>query len=137
MRVTCQFYGKNLDKKDTFGDSDPYLVVCQLIDDENNPEELTRTQVIKNNLNPSWEPITFDVEKKPKSSRDIHFKIKVFDEDLGLKDDLIGEFYTCLSEMVKANHTGVQWKLINPDFVRKRDYKHSGLIFLSTIQVAE
>ncbi|XP_067352634.1 copine-7 isoform X2 [Channa argus] len=53
--VELSFCAKKLDDKDLFSKSDPFLEIYRINDDET--EQLVhRTEVIKNNLNPVWEP---------------------------------------------------------------------------------
>ena len=131
-KFLCQFEGRNLDKKDTFGKSDPYVIVWQLKDDEDE-EEICRTPIIKKTLNPSWDPVLMTLRTMGRGNQ--HLKICCYDYDIDRDDELVGEFYTSLNEMMEARKSKVEWKLINPDKLqRKKDYKHSGILCLTSIE---
>uniref|UniRef100_G3PT76 Copine VII n=1 Tax=Gasterosteus aculeatus TaxID=69293 RepID=G3PT76_GASAC len=72
--VELSFCAKKLDDKDLFSKSDPFLEIYRINDDET--EQLVhRTEVIKNNLNPVWEP--FKVSLISLCSCDEERKLKV------------------------------------------------------------
>uniref|UniRef100_A0AAY4B5N9 Copine-7 n=1 Tax=Denticeps clupeoides TaxID=299321 RepID=A0AAY4B5N9_9TELE len=72
--VELSFCAKKLDDKDLFSKSDPFLEIYRINDDET--EQLVhRTTVIKNNLNPVWEP--FKVSLISLCSCDEDRKLKV------------------------------------------------------------
>uniref|UniRef100_A0AAQ6ISE4 Copine VII n=1 Tax=Anabas testudineus TaxID=64144 RepID=A0AAQ6ISE4_ANATE len=72
--VELSFCAKKLDDKDLFSKSDPFLEIYRINDDET--EQLVhRTEVIKNNLNPVWEP--FKVSLISLCSCDEDRKLKV------------------------------------------------------------
>ena len=69
---------------------------------------------------------------------DPQLKIICYDYDVDRDDELVGEFYTSLNEMKNASKKKVEWKLINPDKLqRKKDYTHSGVINLKSIERLE
>ena len=55
--VTCVFHAKDLDKKDFFGKSDPFLEVSRSTE-RNQYVVVHRTEVVMNNLNPKWKQFT-------------------------------------------------------------------------------
>ena len=58
--ATFVFTATNLDKKDFFGKSDPYMEISRST--ESNQYVLVhRTEVVKNNLNPRWNSFTLPV----------------------------------------------------------------------------
>ena len=135
-KLECHFSGKNLDKKDTFGKSDPYLVISKLTDDEGGIMEICRTDVIKKTLDPKWEPVCVVFESG--RGADVQVKISCYDYDVAKQDDLIGEFYTSLFEMIKAETSRLEWNLINPKkFQEIVNYKNSGVIVLSQVNVLQ
>ena len=59
--VKVQFAAKDLDKKDTFGKSDPFMVISRTIPDQNgqiSTKQVFTTNVVKNSLKPSWDSFT-------------------------------------------------------------------------------
>lgn len=90
VQVTIHLKGENLqdrdhslfDKNDL---SDPFFKV------EYKGKELAKSEVIKNNLNPAWEPVKFELPAGfPEDGTGV-FCIKVKDEDTGV-DDTLAEF---------------------------------------------
>ncbi|KAF1625137.1 Copine-7, partial [Eudyptes filholi] len=53
--VELTFRAKKLDDKDLFSKSDPFLEIYR-IDDDRSEQLVYRTEVVKNNLSPIWEP---------------------------------------------------------------------------------
>uniref|UniRef100_A0A669QY99 Copine 7 n=1 Tax=Phasianus colchicus TaxID=9054 RepID=A0A669QY99_PHACC len=53
--VELAFRAKKLDDKDLFSKSDPFLEIYR-IDDDSSEQLVYRTEVVKNNLSPIWEP---------------------------------------------------------------------------------
>ena len=85
-------------------------------------------------LDPKWAPIVVNIESSDR--RDVHLKISCYDHDVDGDDELIGEFYTSVSEMMKARSGHVQWDLINPRKLQnKGNYKRSGVVRLSALTV--
>uniref|UniRef100_A0A8B9HH78 Copine I n=1 Tax=Astyanax mexicanus TaxID=7994 RepID=A0A8B9HH78_ASTMX len=58
--IVLEVEARNLDKKDMFGKSDPFLEFFKQADD-GSWTLVHRTEVIKNNLNPSWKKFTVSV----------------------------------------------------------------------------
>ena len=59
--VKVQFAAKDLDKKDTFGKSDPFMVISRTTPAQNgqiSTKPVFTTNVVKNSLKPSWDSFT-------------------------------------------------------------------------------
>ncbi|VDO72316.1 unnamed protein product [Haemonchus placei] len=80
--VRFHLSAKKLDKKDFFGKSDPFLNIYR-IDDGGNRQLAHRTEAIKRELNPVWNP--FEVNVKMLCSNDYkrYFKCSQFSNMLG------------------------------------------------------
>uniref|UniRef100_A0A8C1RKB6 Copine-3 n=2 Tax=Cyprinus carpio TaxID=7962 RepID=A0A8C1RKB6_CYPCA len=116
--VVMEVEAKNLDKKDMFGKSDPFLEFFKQ-EEDGKWQLVHRTEVIKNNLNPSWKK--FMVSLHTFCSGDLNKPIKVtcYDKDEDTSSDMIGEF-TC---------TAVEFDCIHPEKQKKKkSYKNSGVI---------
>ena len=60
--VTLSLSARNLDKKDLFGLSDPYLELCRATSAAKTSYVIVhRTEVVKNTLNPDWAEFSVDV----------------------------------------------------------------------------
>ncbi|KAK7878021.1 hypothetical protein WMY93_031334 [Mugilogobius chulae] len=115
---------RSLDKKYLWW-SDPFLEFFK-------PTEMGwqlayRTEVVKNNLNPTWRP--FRISLRALCGGDAEKTIK-------RSHSLIGSFKTTLAELQDATHASpVEFECINPKKQRKKDYKNSGVIFVKRCQV--
>ncbi|KAM8881474.1 copine-3-like [Synchiropus picturatus] len=95
-----------------------------------------RTEVIKNNLNPTWRP--FRVSLRSLCGGDVERAIKVdcFDSHVNGSHKLIGSFQTTLAELQGATHTSpVEFECINSKKVKKKGYKNSGVICIKRCQI--
>jgi hypothetical protein len=96
--ATISFTASNLDKKDLWGKSDPYLVISKAYSD-GSFSVVHRTKIIKNNLNPQWEPFIISVQQLCSGDYDRTLKIECYDWDKTSGDDLIGSFITNLRKL--------------------------------------
>uniref|UniRef100_A0A5S6P178 Copine V n=1 Tax=Xenopus tropicalis TaxID=8364 RepID=A0A5S6P178_XENTR len=99
--VTMQLCANKLDKKDFFGKSDPFLVFYR----SNEDGTFTichKTEVIKNTLNPVWQPFTIPVRALCNGDYDRTVKVDVYDWDRGGSHDFIGEFTTSYRELSRG-----------------------------------
>uniref|UniRef100_A0A4W3HY66 Copine-3 n=1 Tax=Callorhinchus milii TaxID=7868 RepID=A0A4W3HY66_CALMI len=101
--VNFEAQARNLDNKDFFGKSDPYLEFYRLNED-GKWQMVHRTEVINNNLNPSWRP--FRIPLRSLCSGDLQKSVKVecYDYDNDGSHDLIGIFETNMDRMNAASH---------------------------------
>uniref|UniRef100_A0AAX7TPA5 Copine VII n=1 Tax=Astatotilapia calliptera TaxID=8154 RepID=A0AAX7TPA5_ASTCA len=134
--VELSFCAKKLDDKDLFSKSDPFLEIYRINDDET--EQLVyRTEVIKNNLNPVWEPFKVSLISLCSCDEDRKLKCLVWDHDSRGKHDFIGEFYASFREMQKiSSGNKVSWDCMNPKYKqKKRNYKNSGVVILTDLKL--
>uniref|UniRef100_A0A8C8RSK8 Copine family member 9 n=1 Tax=Pelusios castaneus TaxID=367368 RepID=A0A8C8RSK8_9SAUR len=99
--VTMQLCANKLDKKDFFGKSDPFLVFSR----SNEDGTFTichKTEVVKNTLNPVWQPFSIPVRALCNGDYDRTVKIDVYDWDRDGSHDFIGEFATSYRELSRA-----------------------------------
>nr|XP_045011340.1 copine-6 isoform X2 [Jaculus jaculus] len=96
--VQLTFRAHKLDNKDLFSKSDPFMEIYKTNGDQND-QLVWRTEVVKNNLNPSWEPFRLSLHSL--CSCDVHRPLKflVYDYDSSGKHDFIGEFTSTFQEM--------------------------------------
>uniref|UniRef100_A0A8U7MM32 Copine 7 n=1 Tax=Corvus moneduloides TaxID=1196302 RepID=A0A8U7MM32_CORMO len=130
--VELAFRAKKLDDKDLFSKSDPFLEIYR-IDDDRSEQLVYRTEVVKNNLSPIWEPFKVSLNSLCSCEEKRKLRCVVWDYDSRGKHDFIGEFFTTFEEMQKAmGENKVQWDCMNPKYkIKKRNYKNSGVVVLS------
>ncbi|XP_033994758.1 copine-1 isoform X2 [Trematomus bernacchii] len=129
--IELEFEAKNLDKKDTFGKSDPFLEFFKKGDD-GKWQLVHRTEVVKNNLSPSWKKFTVALQTFCGSDLEKPLKVDCSDYDSDGSHDLIGSFTTKVSELMKAaGGSPVSFDCIHPDKQKKKkSYKNSGVVSL-------
>ncbi|TNM98997.1 hypothetical protein fugu_013561, partial [Takifugu bimaculatus] len=116
----------HLDKK-YFWWSDPFLEFYRQT--ETGWQLAHRTEVIKNNLNPTWRP--FRVSLRSLCGGDVEKPIKVdcYDYHISGSHDLIGSCKATLAEMQQGSHfSPVEFECVNPKKFKKKNYKNSGVI---------
>ncbi|XP_041375348.1 copine-3-like isoform X1 [Gigantopelta aegis] len=135
--VHLNFKGKKLDNKDFMGKSDPYLEILRPVSD-GSWQVVHRTEVIKNNLNPSWRPIQISLQSLCNGNRTQSIKFDVYDWDSDGSHDYIGGFTTTVEEMEKAQRLEQSWPLINPKKkAKKKSYTNSGIVLLSSCKIVK
>ncbi|XP_056269727.1 copine-B-like isoform X4 [Pseudoliparis swirei] len=86
---------------DTFGKSDPFLEFFKKGDD-GKWQLVHRTEVVKNNLSPTWKKFSVPLQTFCGSDLDRPLKVDCSDYDSDGTHDLIGSFTTKVSELQKA-----------------------------------
>eukprot|EP00794_Sanderia_malayensis_P019197 gene19197-21119_t len=131
--LTLHLRGRKLDKKDFLGASDPFLVFYKCNED-NSYTAVHKTEVIKNNLNPSWNAFTLPVVNLCNGDYDRTIKVDCFDWDSDGSHDLIGEMFFTMNEL-KANPS-LSKELINQKKKKKKShYKNSGSIEFNNVKI--
>ena len=131
--LTLQFAGRHLDNKDMFGKSDPYLEFHR----GNKDGSFTlvhKTEVLKNTLDPVWQPFTISASSLGHGDDSCLIKVICYDWDKDGSRDLIGEFTASLDEFM-VTQKSVSWYLMNSHKARKKKYKNSGVIYISSAKV--
>ncbi|TGZ57373.1 hypothetical protein CRM22_009940 [Opisthorchis felineus] len=133
--IYLKMQGFNLDKKDFFGKSDPYVTIYRR-NERGKLQKAYRSEVIKNTLFPDFRPILVCLDRLCGGNVDCELCFRCFDWDGALGDseevdteldDLIGEFTTTISELLRSDESGLEFKLINPPKKkRKKNYQDSG-----------
>ncbi|XP_025048738.1 LOW QUALITY PROTEIN: copine-9 [Alligator sinensis] len=126
--VTMQLCANKLDKKDFFGKSDPFLVFYR----SNEDGTFTichKTEVVKNTLNPVWQPFTIPVRALCNGDYDRTVKVDVYDWDRDGSHDFIGEFATSYRELSRAQSQFTVYEVLNPrKKCKKKKYVNSGTV---------
>uniref|UniRef100_A0A8C5DWW8 Copine-3 n=1 Tax=Gouania willdenowi TaxID=441366 RepID=A0A8C5DWW8_GOUWI len=101
--IVLEMEARNLDKKDTFGKSDPFLEFFKQSAD-GKWLLVYRTEVVMNNLNPSWKKFNVPLQTFCNCDLEKPLKVSCSDYDSDGTHDLIGTFTTKVSELQKAAH---------------------------------
>uniref|UniRef100_A0A7N8X1R4 Copine-3 n=1 Tax=Mastacembelus armatus TaxID=205130 RepID=A0A7N8X1R4_9TELE len=134
--IELEMEAKNLDKKDTFGKSDPFLEFSKQGDD-GRWQLVHRTEVVKNNLNPSWRKFFISLQTLCSSDLNRPLKVDCSDHDSDGSHDLIGSFTTSATELLKAAQgSQVAFDCIHPEKQKKKkSYKNSGVVSVKSCKV--
>ncbi|KAI9144386.1 Copine-domain-containing protein [Paraphysoderma sedebokerense] len=138
--LKIQLHGKNLDKKDFFGKSDPYIKVYRILDLNTQPPKLAlvyQSEIIKNNLNPSWNAFHIEINKLLGSGDDVYsrpFYVECYDWDKDSTHDIIGSAKIVLADLL-AQKTNYTVDLINSKKQAKSGYKNSGQLFATQVEL--
>ncbi|CAH8439777.1 unnamed protein product [Schistosoma mattheei] len=115
--IFIKMNGANLDKKDFFGKSDPYVIIYRR-NERGKLQKCYRSEVIKNTLFPDWKPILICLDRLCGGNIDCELYFRCFDwdgavgdsEDVDTEiDDLIGEFNTTVSRLLNSNENGIEF----------------------------
>ncbi|CAF91569.1 unnamed protein product [Tetraodon nigroviridis] len=134
--IVLELEAKKLDKKDTFGKSDPFLEISKKGDD-GKWQLVHRTEVVKNNLSPTWKKFTVPLQTFCCSDLERPLKVDCHDYDGDGSHDLIGSFTTKVSELQKAAHgSPVEFDCIHPEKQKKKkSYKNSGVVSVKSCEL--
>uniref|UniRef100_A0A667YGN8 Copine-3 n=1 Tax=Myripristis murdjan TaxID=586833 RepID=A0A667YGN8_9TELE len=134
--VQLELEAKGLDKKDLFGKSDPFLEIFKQ-GDGGSWQLVHRTEVVKNNLSPSWKKFTVPLQTFCSSDLERPLKVHCSDYDSDGSHDLIGSFTTKVSELQKAAHgSPVEFDCIHPEKQKKKkSYKNSGVVCVKSCKL--
>lgn len=132
QKLTLNLRGEKLDKKDVFGTSDPFIRIHRPTRD-GGLVMIAETEVIKQNLNPKWNPLVLALDALSRGDLDVPLLFEVFDWDKGNEDDYIGFFEASVNDLIKANATRTGFPIFDPaSAAKKKGYTNSGVIFVST-----
>ncbi|XP_017286976.1 copine-1 isoform X2 [Kryptolebias marmoratus] len=134
--IVLELEAKKLDKKDTFGKSDPFLEIFKQ-GDGGKWQLVHRTEVVKNNLNPSWKKFSVPLQTFCSCDLEKPLKVDCSDHDSDGSHDLIGSFTTKVSELQKAGSgSPVEFDCIHPDKQKKKkSYKNSGVVSVKSCKL--
>uniref|UniRef100_A0A672GJL3 Copine-3 n=1 Tax=Salarias fasciatus TaxID=181472 RepID=A0A672GJL3_SALFA len=119
--------------QDTFGKSDPFLEFFKEGPD-GKWKLVHRTEVVKNNLNPSWKKFTVPLQTFCSSDLEKPLKVNCSDYDSDGSHDLIGTFMTKTFQQCAVFQ--VAYDCINPEKQKKKkSYKNSGVVSVKSCKM--
>uniref|UniRef100_A0A2R9C242 Copine-1 n=1 Tax=Pan paniscus TaxID=9597 RepID=A0A2R9C242_PANPA len=133
--VTMEVEARNLDKKvcleDFLGKSDPFLEFFRQGDGK--WHLVYRSEVIKNNLNPTWKRFSVPVQHFCGGNPSTPIQVRCSDYDSDGSHDLIGTFHTSLAQLQAVP---AEFECIHPEKQqKKKSYKNSGTIRVKICRV--
>ncbi|XP_056290365.1 copine-3-like isoform X2 [Pseudoliparis swirei] len=135
--VEFEVAGRKLDKKDFFGKSDPFL---EFYKQAGTGWQLAhRTEVVKNNLNPTWRPFRIPMQSLCGGDVEKSIKVDCYDYNNSGSHDFIGSFETTLSQIQQDSQTyAVEFECINSNKKqKKKGYKNSGVIVVKQCKIVK
>ncbi|XP_070841681.1 copine-3-like isoform X2 [Chaetodon trifascialis] len=135
--VNFEVEARKLDNKDFFGKSDPYLEFYKQT--ETGWQLAHRTEVVKNNLNPTWRPFRIPLQSLCGGDMDKPIKVECYDYDNDGSHDLIGIFETTMTRLKEASRTSpAEFECVNSKKKqKKKGYKNSGVVSVKHCQVVK
>uniref|UniRef100_A0A8D3EG22 Copine 3 n=1 Tax=Scophthalmus maximus TaxID=52904 RepID=A0A8D3EG22_SCOMX len=115
--VNFEVQARKLDNKDFFGKSDPYLEFYKQT--PTGWQLAHRTEVVNNNLNPTWKPFRIPLQSLCGGEMDKPIKVECYDYDDDGSHDLIGTFETTMTRLQEASSSSNQ---------KRTSYKNSGVV---------
>ncbi|XP_054893521.1 copine-3-like isoform X2 [Poeciliopsis prolifica] len=128
---------RKLDNKDFFGKSDPYLELYKQT--ETGWQLAHRTEVVKNNLNPTWRPFRVPLQSLCGGDMEKPIKVECYDYDDDGSHDLIGSFETTMKRLQEASRSSpAEFECINSKKKqKKKGYKNSGVVSVKRCEVVK
>ncbi|XP_071341821.1 copine-3-like isoform X3 [Trachinotus anak] len=135
--VELNVAARKLDKKDFFGKSDPFLEFFKQT--ETGWQLAHRTEVVKNNLNPTWRQFRVSLQSLCGGDVEKSIKVDCYDYNSSGSHDIIGSFQTTLCEIQQASQTyAAEFECINSKKKqKKKGYKNSGIIMIKQCKIVK
>jgi hypothetical protein len=131
--LSMQFAASKVDKKDLLGKSDPFLVIYRVLDNLQ-LVPACKTEVIKNTLDPTWNPVVATSNILYGSNPDAFVEIQCFDYNKSSPPEFIGSVRMPGRELFQPG----SWELINArKAAKKKSYKNSGILKLINVKKTE
>ncbi|XP_068160115.1 copine-3-like isoform X3 [Antennarius striatus] len=135
--VQFEVAARKLDKKDFFGKSDPFL---EFYRETGTGWQLAhRTEVVKNNLNPTWRPFQISLQSLCGGDVEKSIKVDCYDYNNSGSHDFIGSFVATLSQIQqKSESFAAEFECINTKKKqKKKGYKNSGVIIVKKCKIVK
>lgn len=125
--IEMTFHCLNLDNKDMFSKSDPFLKVSRLTE-SSVAVPICKTEVVINNLNPVWRPITLTSQQY--GSKDNPLLVECFDFDASGDHQFIGALQTTITQLQNIHNSKAGANF----YSHKGQKKLKGQLFLDKFQ---
>ncbi|KAJ4908708.1 Protein BONZAI 2 [Raphanus sativus] len=105
------FRCSNLESMDHFSKSDPFLVISKIVE-HGAPVPVSKTEVLKNEPNPVWKPVSLSVQQV--GSKDSPLVVECLDFNGNGNHNLIGKVQKSLADLEKLHMSGQGINLFLP-----------------------
>ncbi|XP_031253183.1 protein BONZAI 3-like [Pistacia vera] len=116
-----------LENVDLFSKSDPFLRISRIVEN-GDPVPICKTEVINNNLNPIWRPLTLSIQQF--GSTDNPLIIECFDFNSSGNHILLGKIQKSIGDLEKLHQGRTGADLIKPSAHRGREKVLKGQLFV-------
>ncbi|CAD6205825.1 unnamed protein product [Miscanthus lutarioriparius] len=127
IAVEMTLHCVNLENKDVFSKSDPFLRISKVVETAG-PIPICKTEVVPDNLNPVWRPITLTSQQY--GSKDNPLLVECFDFNSSGDHVLIGAFQTTITQLenLYTSKSGANF------YSHKGQRKMKGQLFVDKLQ---
>jgi len=133
-QISFEIVGRNLDKKDVFGKSDPYFEVLKHVN-KNQSIVVYHSETVMKNLDPDWDPFSVNDQQLCGGDPNRQISIRVYDWNKSGIPDWIGDAVTTFAALSEPGE--ITLELVNPNlFARRNNYKNSGVVIIKKHEVA-
>ena len=130
-QVNLHLRAHNVDKKDFFGKSDPYLLLFKPAN--GNWAQIYKSEVMKKTLDPIWKPFQLTMHSLCDGNQEALLKFEVWDWDRGTKDDFIG---AAEIRVFQLSSPPCRLELLNPTKQKKKKkYSNSGILEIINFEI--
>ncbi|XP_031394725.1 protein BONZAI 3-like isoform X1 [Punica granatum] len=126
--VDITFRCTNLDNKDLFSKSDPFLRISRIVE-TGNSVPICKTEVVNNNLNPIWRPISLTMRQF--GSKENPLVIECFDFDSSGSHQFMGKLQKSMADLDKLHRDRTGANFVSPASLnRGREKVLKGQLFV-------
>ncbi|XP_076919316.1 protein BONZAI 3-like [Bidens hawaiensis] len=135
MAIEMKLRSSNLDNKDHFSKSDPFLRISRVVE-AGNPIPVCKTEVVNNNLDPVWKPLCITMQQYV--SKDNPLIIECFDFNSNGNHTFMGKLQTSIQDMENLYKTKAGASFVIPSS-RSKGYEKilKGKLFVDTYEEKE
>ncbi|XP_062084619.1 protein BONZAI 3-like [Humulus lupulus] len=125
--VDIVFRCSNLDNKDLFSKSDPFLRISRIVE-RGGSIPICKTEVIDNNLNPIWKPLSLNMHQF--GSKDNPLLIECFDFNSSGNHVLIGKLQKSVGQLEKLCEERIGTNFVMPSTKSSQEKVLKGQLFV-------
>lgn len=125
--VDIKFRCSNLENKDLLSKSDPFLRISRIVE-TGGSIPICKTEVINNNLNPTWKPLCLTMQQF--GSKETPLVFECFDFNSNGNHILLGKLQKSIADLQKLNIQQIGTNLIKPSSTHSHEKVLKGQLFV-------